>query len=179
MLQLQYWKIPMHMKTSVVPHCNSSLPCMRQRQAGIQCDFSHLLSVLSSTPSSKCTHIHNWYFHMRAHSLSLMAPGGLCVDRFMMREGPPILPPGQIMAPVCTSTVCGRNAWMSRGGGGWGPPRRSAPSSARLWCASPLTLLQGEQIFKFSTNKFKLLLNWPKSVLSKWKLLLLVTLWSC
>lgn len=87
-----------------------------------------------------------------------------CVDRVMIREGPPIHPPGQIMLPVCTLTVCIRNAWMSRGGGDWGPPRRSARSSARLWCASPLTLLQGERIFKHSNSKFKLLLNWPCSV---------------
>lgn len=56
-----------------------------------------------------------------------------------------IMPPGQIMVYLCALAVCARNAWMSRSGGGWGPPRRSVHSLAHLLCASPLMSLQGEQ----------------------------------
>lgn len=55
------------------------------------------------------------------------------------------MPPGWIMLYLCALSVCARNAWMSRSGGGRGPQRKSVHSSAHLWSASPLMSLQGEQ----------------------------------
>ena len=48
---------------------------------------------------------------------------------------------------MCALAVCARDAWMSRGGGGRGPPRRSVRSSAHSWCASALMSLRGEPRF--------------------------------